>query len=316
MPGKLLPLGTLKPSRKKHPLPAPSWAGWTPSQPSSAPSTSPPCLACSFFPPRLHVCLASASPGRGKDPPQFLICFALYLLINFLRATMQMISYFVAKCIDLWSSWAAEVQYRVEVWVISWCAGGGLMKMYPWCHEMEKSQSNKYVIFSCANLSSEDLILLTCTVINLELFLDLTAVTARLGSDLIFSEQNPFCAAMFAQHLAQWSPAARLRTPRCCYSLTRNWDKGGKTRGGSWIPFWAYYLTFINWNTLRCGLQGSRFVQLIHDPSRGARAPGEAVQVQPFLTSHVINIWARCQGSGVFISAYDTLERFICKYWC
>lgn len=55
----------------------------------------------------------------------------------------------------------------------------------------------------CANLNSEDLILLTFTVISLEVFLDLTAVTAGLGSDLIFSDQNPFCAAVFAQHLAQ-----------------------------------------------------------------------------------------------------------------
>lgn len=37
----------------------------------------------------------------------------------------------------------------------------------------------------------------------MKVFLDLTAVTAGLESDLIFSEQNPFCAAVFAQHLAQ-----------------------------------------------------------------------------------------------------------------
>lgn len=54
-----------------------------------------------------------------------------------------------------------------------------------------------------ANLNPEDLILFTSSFITMKVFLDLTAVTAGLGSDLIFSEQNPFCAAVFAQHLAQ-----------------------------------------------------------------------------------------------------------------
>lgn len=42
--------------------------------------------------------------------PQFLICFALHLLINFPWTTMQTISYFIAKCIDLWNGCSAEVQ--------------------------------------------------------------------------------------------------------------------------------------------------------------------------------------------------------------
>lgn len=69
-------------------------------------------------------------------------------------------------------------------------------------------------IFSHANLGSGDLILLTCAAIKLELFLELTAVFVSLGSELVFSEQNPFCAAVFAQHLAQPSPAVGLKTLR------------------------------------------------------------------------------------------------------
>lgn len=57
-------------------------------------------------------------------------------------------------------------------------------------------------IFSHANLGSGDLILLACAAIKLELFLELIAVSVRLGSKLIISEQNPFCAAVFAQRLA------------------------------------------------------------------------------------------------------------------
>lgn len=96
----------------------------------------------------------------------------------------------------------------------------------------EKSQSTNTFIFSRANLSSEDPILLTCTTIKLELCLELTAVAARLGSKLIFSEQNPFCAAVFAQHLAQSSPAVWLTTLRSYCSVTSNSNqgKGVKTR--------------------------------------------------------------------------------------
>lgn len=99
-------------------------------------------------------------------------------------------------------------------------------------------------IFSCANLSSEHLILLTCAAIKLELILELIAVEARLGSELIFSEQNPFCAAVFAQHLAQASPAMWLRTLRSYRSITSNSNRGKgvktRTQGGLWILLWPY----------------------------------------------------------------------------
>lgn len=70
------------------------------------------------------------------------------------------------------------------------------------------------LIFSCANLSPEDIILLTCTAIKLEFLLELIAVVARLGSELVFTEMNPFCAPVFAQHVAHSSPVVWLRTSR------------------------------------------------------------------------------------------------------
>lgn len=80
-------------------------------------------------------------------------------------------------------------------------------------------------IFSHANLGSGDLILLACAAIKLELFLELIAVSVRLGSKLIISEQNPFCAAVFAQHLAQPSPAVGLRTLWSYHSRTGNYSQ-------------------------------------------------------------------------------------------
>lgn len=112
------------------------------------------------------------------------------------------------------------------------------------CPVTRKHNLTNTFIFSCANLSSEDLILLTCTAIKLKLFLELIAVAARLGSKLIFSEQNPFCAAVFAQCLAQPSPAVWLRTLRSYCSITSNinWDKRVKarTQGALQILLWSY----------------------------------------------------------------------------
>lgn len=58
--------------------------------------------------------------------------------------------------------------------------------------------------------------------IKLELFFEHIAMSFRLGSELIFSEQNLFCAAVFAQHLAQPSSALGLRTLRTYHSRTGN----------------------------------------------------------------------------------------------
>lgn len=84
-------------------------------------------------------------------------------------------------------------------------------------------------LLQCPNLSLEDLILLTCTVIKLGLFHELIVVSVRLGNRLVFSEQNPFCAAVFAQHLRQSSPAVWLRALRRYCSTTANssWGKRG-----------------------------------------------------------------------------------------
>lgn len=112
------------------------------------------------------------------------------------------------------------------------------------CPVMRNHNLTNTFISSRANLSSEDLILLTCAAIKLELFLELIALAARLGSELIFSEQNPFCAAVLAQHLAQSGPAMWLRTLRSYCSVTSNSSrgKGAKTRtqGGLRTLLWTY----------------------------------------------------------------------------
>lgn len=114
----------------------------------------------------------------------------------------------------------------------------------PLCPVMRNHNLTNTFIFSHANLSLEDLILLTCTAIKLELFLELIAVAARLGSELIFSEQNPFCTAVFAQHLAQSSPAVWLRTLRSYCSIISNSNRGKgvktRTQGSLRILLWAY----------------------------------------------------------------------------
>jgi len=69
----------------------------------------------------------------------------------------------------------------------------------------------------------------------LELFLELIAVAAGLGSELIFSEQDPFCAAVFAQA----SPALWLRTLRSYCTITSDSSRGKgvktRTQGGLWM---------------------------------------------------------------------------------
>lgn len=45
-------------------------------------------------------------------------------------------------------------------------------------------------------------------------------------------------------------------------------------------------------------------------------SPGGAVQIQPFVGSPIINILAQCHRSSVFVSVYDALGRFVCRYWC
>lgn len=90
----------------------------------------------------------------------------------------------------------------------------------PLCPVMRSHDLTNTSIFSHANLGSGDLILLTCAAIKLELFLEFSAVSVRLGSKLIFLVQNPFCATLFAQHLVQPSPAVGLRTFRGYHSRT------------------------------------------------------------------------------------------------
>lgn len=126
-----------------------------------------------------------------------------------------------------------------------------------------KSQSNNFsFIVSKSKLGGSNSVNLH--TIKLELFHELIVVAVRLGSELLFSEQNPFCATVFAQHLPQSSPAMWLRTLRsyCSTTKTATGVRERRLRPKDIYGSFSEHISkhFINWDTLHCGSQCSKSV--------------------------------------------------------
>lgn len=149
-------------------------------------------------------------------------------------------------------------------------------KFSPLCPVMRSRNLTNTSIFSHANLGSGDLILLTCAAIKLELFLELTAVSVRLGSELFFSEQNPFCATVVCTALSTTKPCHGAEDSQGL--PLQNWELQPKGRLGHKEGYGSssehISKHFINWHTLLCGPHSPQLIQLIHGKILRCMCPG------------------------------------------